>query len=85
MEARQHPTQDDLEEMLLDARGWRWRNVRSLGFGFDFWPIEWDLGIHRFDDRFGGSITLAAGPFALRIMYNDGSALKFTPTQKEAD
>lgn len=76
MEPRQPPTQERISEIAAENAPWSWKNLRSVGLGFRVWPIEWELGVHRWDDRFGGSILVSLGPFEFGFYYNDGSALK---------
>ena len=53
---------------------WEWRNLRNFGFSIGFWPLEWTLGFHRFDDEFGGVMEVHFGPFFVAFNYSGVAA-----------
>ncbi|MCF7725750.1 hypothetical protein [Sulfitobacter sp. M22] len=61
---------------VSEVQLWRWKSLRSFGFSFGIWPIEWALGLERSDDQFGGQIVAQIGPVELTFSYNDGSMLR---------
>lgn len=67
---------ETIEAPEVEYQPWRWRSLRSFGISVGLWPIEWELGIDRGDDRFGGRITALVGPLEFTFSYNDGSALR---------
>lgn len=60
-------------ETEADPR-WHWRNCRSLGLSVAFWPLDWDLGVQRSGDVYGGETAVGFGPFVLCLYYNIGNA-----------
>lgn len=67
--------QADLAEIAARAEAvWEWRNLRQVGIGLTLWPFDWRLNATKWDDKFGGSMTVLIGPFDLTISYNCGTA-----------
>jgi hypothetical protein len=71
MERPAHELNDyeDHARLIAEDR-WHWRYLRNVAIGFEFWPLEWHIGVNRRDDFAGGAITIELGPFAIVIHYN---------------
>lgn len=60
----------------MTSPGWHWRNCRSIGVTFSFFPLSWRFGFERDADVFGGNWRLTLGPidFCLHACIGNSSS-----------
>jgi len=52
---------------------WHWRNCRSIGISFQFWPTAWSFGAERNADVYGGEWRMNIGPFSFILHASIGN------------
>lgn len=51
---------------------WRWRDLREIGLGLEFWPLSWSLCGYVDADQYGGRAELHVGPVGVVLEFNCG-------------